>query len=80
MAYKAATQQLDELAQELGSVIRAIHARNLVRYKENRQLLEQWIATSTVLGKRAPGDSGAAVERVEGSGTPAAGGEVRPAA
>jgi hypothetical protein len=57
-----------------------VDARNRVRYKENRQLLEQWIAASTVLGKRGPGESGAPVEPVDGSGTPVAGGEVRPAA
>jgi hypothetical protein len=87
VAHKAATQQLDELAQELGSVIRTMDARNRLRYKENRQLLEQWIAASTVLGNRGPGVSGEPAQPVQGpaarqpvGGTPAAGGEVRPAA
>lgn len=95
VAHKAATQQLDELAQELGSVIRAMDARNRVKYKENRQLLEQWIAASTVLGNRGPGVSGKPAQPVLGPATgqpvggtqgsaqgvtPVAGGEVRPAA
>jgi len=82
VAHKAATQQLDQLAQELGSVIRTMDARNRVRYKDNRQLLELWIAASTVLGKPGPGESGEPAEQVEGpaAGTPAAGAEVRPAA
>ena len=94
VAHKAATQQLDELAQELGSVIRAMDARNRVKYKENRQLLEQWIAASTVLGNRGPGVSDEPAQPVLGpatgepvggtgstqGGTPVAGGEVRPAA
>jgi hypothetical protein len=82
IAHKAATQQLDQLALELGSVIRTMDARNRVRYKDNRQLLEQWIAASTVLGK--PGPVGEPVQSpVAGQpvgGTPIAGGEVRPAA
>jgi hypothetical protein len=77
IAHKAATQRLDELAKELGSVIRTMDARNRVRYKDNPQLLEKWIAASTVLGTRAPGESG---EPVDSTRTPGAGGEVRPAA
>jgi hypothetical protein len=76
VAHKAATQELEGLTQELASVIRTMDARNRVRYKDNRQLLEQWIAASTVRGKPGP-DSGVPVEPVE---PPVAGGEVRPAA
>jgi hypothetical protein len=79
IAHKAATQQLDELAQELGSVIRAMDARNRLRYKDNRPLLEQWIAASRVLGTPRPGEPVVPVEKPAG-GTPGAGGEVRPAA
>jgi hypothetical protein len=71
VAHKAATQQLDGLAQELGSVIRTMDAGNRLRYKDDRQLLEQWIAASTVLGKRGPGESVEPAEPVQ---------EVRPAA
>jgi hypothetical protein len=55
VAHKAATQQLEGLAQELGSVIRTMDARNRIRYKDERQLLEQWIAASTVLGGSGAG-------------------------
>jgi hypothetical protein len=75
MAHKAATQQLDELAQDLGSIIRTMDARNRVRYKDDPPMLANWIAASTVLGTRGPGVTGE-----PGSGTPVAGGEVRPAA
>src|SRR5262249_23191995 len=95
VVHKAATQQLEELAKELGSVIRTMDARNRIRYKDDTQLLEQWIAASTVLGNPLPVELGQPVEPVpspdagqpssgtQGStqgGTPAAGGEVRPAA
>ena len=75
-AHKGATQQLDELAQELASVVRTMDARNRLRFRENRRLLESWISASTILGlRRAEG------EPVEPpAGTPQAGGEVRPAA
>jgi hypothetical protein len=73
VAHKAATQQLDELAQDLGSIIRTLDGRNRVRYKNDPQMLAKWIAASTVLGTRGPADA-------EVPGTPVAGGEVRPAA
>jgi hypothetical protein len=81
IAHKAATQQLDQLALDLGSVIRTMDARNRIRYKDSPQLLEKWIAASTVLGGRGSAESG---QPVEPAGTPAAAqplaGEVRPAA
>ena len=56
--HKGATQQLDELATELLSVVRTMDARNRLRFQDNRQLLESWISASTVLGvgvRRAEG-------------------------
>ncbi len=76
-AHKGATQQLDELAQELASVVRTMDARNRSRFRDNRGLLESWISASTILGVKRS-DTGAA-EGTQG-GTPGAGGEVRPAA
>jgi hypothetical protein len=81
-AHKGATKQLDDLAAEIRSVVRTMDARNRFRFQDNRQLLESWISARTVLGwaratsepveTPAPGS--------EPGGTPAAGGEVRPAA
>jgi hypothetical protein len=73
VAHKAATQQLDELAQDPGSIIRTMDARNRLRYKDDPQMLANWIAASTVLGTRGPADVGEPA-------APVAGGEVRPAA
>jgi hypothetical protein len=67
-AHKGATQQLEELAHELASVVRTMDARNRLRFQDNRQLLESWISASTVLGvRRAEG------EPAGGADTPAAG-------
>ena len=49
-AHKGATKQLDELANELASVVRTMDARNRLRFEDNRQLLESWVSASTVLG------------------------------
>jgi hypothetical protein len=54
VAHKAATQQLDELAQDLGSIIRTLDARNRVRYKDGPEMLAKGIVASTVLGTRGP--------------------------
>ena len=54
IAHKTATQQLDALAQDLGSIIRTMDARNRVRYKDDPQTLAKWVAASTVLGTRGP--------------------------
>jgi hypothetical protein len=80
-AHKGATQQLDELAQELASVVRTMDARNRSRFRDNRGLLESWISASTILGvRRGEGEpAGPPAEGTQG-GTPGAGGEVRPAA
>jgi hypothetical protein len=39
IAHKTATQQLDALARDLGSIIRTMDARNRVRYKDDPQTL-----------------------------------------
>ena len=64
-AHKGATQQLEKLAKELASVVRTMDARNRLRFKDNRQLLESWISASTVLGV---GTGGSAMGR--GGGAP----------
>jgi hypothetical protein len=90
IAHKTATQRLEALAQDLGSIIRTMDARNRVRYKSEPQTLAKWVAASTVLGARGPaagaGEEPAAGPVVAGSVVagpvvvaPAAGGDVRPA-
>jgi hypothetical protein len=83
-AHKGATKQLDELAAEIASVVRTMDARNRLRFQGNRQLLESWISASTVLGSKrgvpVPAEAPAPTPGSEPGGTPAAGGEVRPAA
>ena len=81
-AHKGATQQLEALAAELGSVVRTMDARNRQRFAGNAQLLASWVSASTVLGEAGGGGAGAggaAPAGGEQGGTPA-GGEVRPAA
>jgi len=85
IAHKTATQQLEALAQDLGSIIRTMDARNRVRYKDDPQTLAKWVAASTVLGTRGPAQGDGAGEQ-PGSGPVAvppeqgAGADVRPAA
>jgi hypothetical protein len=83
-AHKGATKQLDQLAAEIGSMVRTMDARNRQRFQGSRQLLESWISASTVLGSKRGGPVPGAVETPmtgdEQGGTPVAGGEVRPAA
>ena len=84
-AHKGATQQLEALAAELGSVVRTLDARNRRRFAGNAQLLASWVSASTVLGGKrgvagaAPAGAAPAGAGGEQGGTPA-GGEVRPAA
>lgn len=82
IAHKTATQRLEALAQDLGSIIRTMDARNRVRYKDDPQTLAKWVAASTVLGTRGSAEAGDVVQAVQGpvAGAPAAGGDVRPAA
>jgi len=73
-AHKGATQELDALAADIASVVRTMDARNRQRFQGNAQLLGSWVSASTVLGSKRAVPEPAPVE------TPAAGGEVRPAA
>jgi hypothetical protein len=77
MMHTAATRELDALTREAGRLVRAMDARNRIRFRNDLPALEQWISARTVLGT----PRGAAEDEpvVEG-GTPDAGGEVRPAA
>ena len=86
IAHKTATQRLEGLAQDLGSIIRTMDARNRVRYKDDPQTLARWIAASRVLGTRGAAEAGAAEGPPAGPPGAAAGpagpaaGDVRPAA
>ena len=81
MAHTAATRELETLRKEAARIVRAMDARNRIRFRSDLPALEQWVSARTVLGT----PRGSAVEAetpvpvVEG-GTPDAGGEVRPAA
>jgi hypothetical protein len=83
-AHKGATQQLEALAAELGSVGRTMDARNRQRFAGNAQLLTSWVSASTVLGSKrgaaVPAPTETPASGGETIGTPVAGGEVRPAA
>jgi hypothetical protein len=61
-------------------LVRAMDARNRIRFRNDLPALEQWISARTVLGTpRGAAESETPAPVVEG-GTPDAGGEVRPAA
>jgi len=81
--HKTATHRLEAQAQDLGSIIRTMDARNRVRYKDNPQTLAKWVAASTVLGTRGPA-AAVGEEPVAGPVVvppeQVAGGDVRPAA
>jgi hypothetical protein len=72
-AHTGATKQLRVLALEAGQIVRAMDARNRVRFKNDEQALAAWISASTVVAR--PGRQGAAEPPA-----PGAGGDVRPAA
>ncbi len=87
--HTGATRRLEALALEAGQLVRAMDARNRYRFKNDHQALGAWISASTVFGQ--PGGVGSAAtpapvppvpgsSPVEGSRTPDAGGDVRPAA
>ena len=79
MTHTAATRELEALTREAGRLVRAMDARNRIRFRNDLPALEQWVSARTVLGTprgSADGGSGPVVE----GGTPDAGGEVRPAA
>jgi hypothetical protein len=71
---------------DAGAVVRAMDARNLLRYQDDRQALEQWISVRTVLGSPQGASKDdmtpepAGPQAPPASGTPSAGGDVRPAA
>lgn len=90
-AHRGATRQLDQLARELGSVVRTMDGRNRQRFQDNPQLLASWISASTVLGRKrgvqvhagtpvavpgsAPAGTPVAVPSSVPAGTPATGGD-----
>lgn len=76
--HTAATRELEALTKEAGAIVRAMDARNRLRYQDDRQALEQWISVRTVLGS----PQGASKDGVEAGApaAPGAGGDVRPAA
>jgi hypothetical protein len=71
--HTAATRELQALTKEAAVIVRAMDARNQLRFQTDRQALELWISAKTVLG--SPERSAKESEE-----TPAAGGDVRPAA
>jgi hypothetical protein len=95
-AHTGATSHLGELAKEVRQIVRGLDGRNRIRFKNDPKLLGEWISASTVLGKPGPvvgagaasppaagPTQASAAGQVQGSpqgGTPAAGGDVRPAA
>lgn len=90
--HKGATRGLEILALEAGQIVRAMDARNQIRFKDDPQTLEEWRTASTVFGRgvagsgsaEAPaGESGVVAGPVPSGaaqgGSPASG-DVRPAA
>jgi hypothetical protein len=79
--HAGATSRLHALALEGRKLVRAMDARNRARFRTDEQALTAWINASTVR-RRSASDPGAASEPgSEGQrGTPAGGGDVRPAA
>jgi hypothetical protein len=85
--HTAASRELLALTKEARGIVRAMDARNRLRFQDDRQSLEQWVSARTVLGRpsaeRAGGTPVTAPAPAEGGtqgGTPGAGGDVRPAA
>jgi len=90
--HTAATRELSALTKDAQGIVRAMDARNRLRYQDDRQALEQWVSARTVLGVPSPErtgkDEGGApvtppVEGAQGATqgrTQQAGGDVRPAA
>jgi hypothetical protein len=84
--HTAATRELNGLTKEAHEIVRAMDARNRLRFQDDRQALELWVSARTVLGSptgaaKAEEPSGQAPDRGgPQGGTPGAGGDVRPAA
>jgi hypothetical protein len=81
-AHKGATPHLRQLAKEVRLIVRTLDGRNRIRFKNDPRLLGEWISASTVLGNPGPGSEPEPVVSPGSApaGTPAAGGDVRPAA
>jgi hypothetical protein len=87
-AHTAATRELVALTKDAGAVVRAMDARNRLRYQDDRQALEQWISVRTVLGAplgaKDGGTAGAAgpaePQAAPGGGTAGAAGSAEPQA
>jgi hypothetical protein len=82
-AHTAATREMVALTKEASAVVRAMDARNRLRYQDERPGLEQWISVRTVLGSPQGASKDSVTPGPEAppeSGTPSAGGDVRPAA
>ncbi len=83
--HTAATRELGALTKEAQGVVRAMDARNRLRFEGDRQALELWVSARAVLGVADGGEGGGAVGAGAGRGWDAgrdagAGGDVRPAA
>lgn len=87
--HTAATRELDALTKEAHEIVRAMDARNRLRFQDDRPALEQWVSARTLLGIPGPAGKDDAVAPspvpvpVDGQtqgGAPTAGGDVRPAA
>jgi hypothetical protein len=75
--HTAATRELEALTRDAAATVGAMDARVRLRMQGERQALEQWVSARTVIGtpvEKAKDDTGTQ------GGTPAAGGNVRPAA
>ena len=93
-AHRGATPNLGALAKQARQVVRTLDARNRLRFKHDPGLLGEWASARTILGRPGPGSpsgespatepgQGNASAPSQGSthgGTPAAGGNVQPAA
>jgi hypothetical protein len=82
-AHTGATKRLAALAVEAGRIVRAMDARNRIRFKQDPQLLGAWITASSVIARpttagagegpaagKAPGNASGSAQ----GGTPVAGG------
>ena len=80
--HTGATKQLRALALEAGRIVRAMGARNRIRFKNDAQALGMWNTASRILARPGSGsaevpEQGPGLVREQG---PEAGGDVRPAA
>jgi hypothetical protein len=72
-AHVGASIELDNVANELVQVVNVMHGLNRFRFARDGELLSAWESMSSVVGPPRP-------PKDKGQGTPAAGGEVKPAA